>query len=297
MAEITKRRKGEIQQAVLRLLAANQEGVQAKEVISRCAESLTPTAFEKSEFPDRPGSRRFDWILRFSTIALVKAGWIVKSSGTWTITADGKKALADFKDPEALERAARTKYYEWKAGQPEEDDQSAPLDDSDATRAVATLEEAEEDAWLEISNYLAEMPPYDFQELVGGLLRGLGYHVSHIAPPGRDQGTDITAHVDPLGIQGTRIKVQVKRRADKIDVDGVRSFLAVLGSDDAGIFVCTGGFTSEAQREARTQERRKIMLVDARRLFDLWVEHYDKIPDEQRRFLPLKSIYYLNLEK
>ena len=102
--------------------------------------------------------------------------------------------------------------------------------------------------------------------------------------------------MDPLGIQGTRIKVQVKRRADKIDVEGIRSFLAVLGSDDAGIYVCTGGFTSDAQRETRTQERRKIMLVDAQRLLDLWVEHYRKIPDEQRRLLPLKPIYYLNLD-
>ena len=297
MAEITTQRIGEIQQATLKLLSQNPDGLRAKDVIARCAGILTLSPFEKSEFPDRPGSRRFDWILRFKSIALVKAGWLVKDNGTWTITPEGKKALVEFKTPEALKRAASLKYREWKADRPKEaNDEILEVVTEEASRAVATLEEAGEDAWTEVANYLSEMPPYDFQEVVAGLLRGMGYHVSHVAPPGRDQGTDITAHVDPLGIHGVRIKVQVKRRADKTDVDGVRSFLAVLGNEDAGIYVCTGGFTSEAMREARAQERRKIMLVDARRLFDLWVEHYAKIPDEQRRLMPLKPIYYLNLE-
>jgi restriction system protein len=99
--------------------------------------------------------------------------------------------------------------------------------------------------------------------------------------------------MDPLGIGKGRIKVQVKRRADKIAVGEVRSFLAVLGDEDVGIFVTTAGFTTEAEAEARSQERRRIMLLDAKRLFDLWVEHYDNIPETQRRLLPLRSVYYL----
>ena len=295
MAEITTHRKGELQRKVLQILSTHPDGLQAKDAISEAADSLKLTPFESADYPDRPGVRRFDKIVRFATIPLVKAGWLLKDSGIWTVTPEGKKALTDYPDPAVFKRAVSKKYRQWAADRPEEIDttENAP---EDTRIAVATLEEAEETAWNEIAAHLAEMPPYDFQELVAGLLRGMGYHVSHIAPPGRDQGTDITAHVDPLGIQGVRIKVQVKRRADKTDVDGVRSFLAVLGNDDAGIYVCTGGFTSEAMREARAQERRKIMLVDARRLFDLWVEHYSKIPDEQRRLMPLKPIYYLNLE-
>lgn len=297
MAEITSQRIGEIQLTVLKLLASNPEGVRAKDVIARCAEQMTLTPFEQSEFPDRPGARRFDWILRFKSIPLVKAGWLVKSGGTWTITPEGKKALAEFKTPEAIRKASSAKYREWKIAQPDEveAEETDPVTE-EGGRAVATLEEAEEEAWIEVLNYLSVMPPYDFQELVGGLLRGMGYYVSHIAPPGRDGGTDITAHVDPLGIQGARIKVQVKRRADKADVDSIRSFMAVLGSDDVGIYVCTGGFTSEAHKEARAQDSRKITLMDAQRLFELWIEHYLKIPDEQRRLLPVRPIYYLNLD-
>jgi len=50
----------------------------------------------------------------------------------------------------------------------------------------------------------------------------------------------------------------VKRREESVTVDGLRSFLAVLGDQDVGIFVSTGGFTSSAEWEARTQEKRKI---------------------------------------
>ncbi len=295
MANITVRRNGEIKRTVMQILTEHPEGMAAKDVLAECARRLPLTDFEKADYPNRPGTRRFEKIARFSTITLVKAGWLTKVKGVWAITADGKSALSKYKEPEDLQRAGRLKYRQWKAVQ-EPDTEEGDAAEVGETIAAATLEEAEENAWTEINQHLAAMPPYDFQELVGGLLRGMGYYVSYISPPGPDRGIDIVAHRDPLGIEIPRIKVQVKRRSDKINVDGVRSFLALLSEGDAGIFVSTGGFTLDAEREARAQERRKLMLVDAERLFDLWVEHYSKIPDEQRRLMSLKPIYYLDLE-
>jgi len=297
MAEITTLRIGQIQQATLKLLAQHPEGLRAKDVIAGCAANLTLTPFEQSGYPDRPGSRRFDWILRFKSIPLVKAGWLVKSTGIWTITAEGKRALAEHKTPEDLKRAASLKYRQWKADRPETDDEDLPEPTTEKTgRAVATLEEAEEEAWTEVLTYLSEMPPYDFQELVGGLLRAMGYYVAYISPPGPDQGIDIIAYTDPLGVDGPRLKVQVKRRTDKISVDGVHAFMSLLGDNDAGIFFSIGGFTADSERVARSEQRRRIRLVDGEALVDLWIDHFAKIPDQQRRLLPLKPIYYLNLE-
>src|SRR5690606_20760239 len=101
----------------------------------------------------------------------------------------------------------------------------------------ATLEEAEEAAWSEIEAFLEVMSPYDFQDLVAGLLRGMGYFVEWVSPPGPDQGIDIVAHADPLGVKGPRIKAQVKRKKDRITVDGVRGFMALLGDSDVGLFI------------------------------------------------------------
>lgn len=90
-----------------------------------------------------------------------------------------------------------------------------------------------------------------------------------------------------------RTKVQVRRRKDKINVEGLRSFMTLLGDQDVGIFVSTGGFTSDAESEARTQEKRKVTLLDLEKLFDLWVQHYDNVAESDKRLLPLKPIYYL----
>jgi restriction system protein len=180
-------------------------------------------------------------------------------------------------------------YREWKAARPDED----AGDSTDSGRATATLEEAVENAWSEVRSYLLEMNPYDFQNLVAALLKGMGYHIAWVAPPGPDRGVDIVAYNDPLGTELPRIKGQVKRKQDKTGVDGIRSFLAVLGSQDVGLFVSTGGFTKEAEAEARMQEVRQVTLVDLERLFDLWVEHYDQIDEQDRQLLPLQPVHYL----
>src|SRR5581483_287171 len=142
--------------------------------------------------------------------------------------------------------------------QPREDalgGDDAGIVDDDVVVASITLEEAEETARQEIRAYLAKMPPYDFQELVATLLRAMNYHVAWVAPPGPVRGLDILAYTDPLGATGPRIKVQVKRRADKIAVQEARSFMAILSATDVGIFISTGGFTPDAQTEARHQEK------------------------------------------
>jgi restriction system protein len=73
----------------------------------------------------------------------------------------------------------------------------------------------------------------------------------------------------------------------------LRSFLAVLGDGDVGLFVSLGGFTRDAETEARTQEKRRVTLADAPKLFDLWTENYGRLSDEARRRLPIKPIYFL----
>ena len=78
----------------------------------------------------------------------------------------------------------------------------------------------------------------------------------------------------------------------QITVDGVRAFLSLIEDDDAGLFVATGGFTSEAHALTRTS-RRKIRLIDLEGLFDLWVEFYHKLDDRTQERLPISPIYFI----
>jgi restriction system protein len=293
MAEITRRRIGELLRKLFEILLAQPQGMQARDAITALKDQVTLTEYEKGTYES--GGLRVDKFVRFATVDCVKAGWLVKQKGRWLLTEEGEKAYETYSDPEIFYRTAVKLYHEWKAKQPpnEKGTQEEEAPDSSGKAAQITFEEAQELAWAEIEQYLRAMNPYEFQELVASLLRAMGYHVSWIAPPGKDGGIDILAWSDPLGSKPPRIKVQVKRVSQNVAVDGLRSFMAVLGEDDVGLFVTTGGFTKDAEDEARTQEKRKVTLVDLERLLDLWIEHYKKLDDAARRRLPLEPIYFL----
>lgn len=271
------------------------EGMQAKDAIAAVANSVDLTEYERGNFDS--GAPRIDKIIRFATIDTARAGWFQKQKGTWLLTDEGREAYVRFPDPEQFYREAVRLYREWRRGQPdaETENEEIEIEEQTATdkEVSITFEQAEEQAWQEIEQFLKEMNPYDFQELVASLLRAMSYHISWISPPGKDGGIDILAYSDPLGTKPPRIKVQVKRMEQSISVDGLRSFMALLSDDDVGLFVTTGNFTKDARNEARNQEKRKITLIDLERLFDLWTEYYSQLEDSARRRFPLRPIFFL----
>ena len=291
MADITRKRTGELLRIVFDLLWDKPDGLPAKEILGYIPKTVKLTDYETGYYPSTPNSPRFEKIVRFATIDLVKAGWLVKNKGRWFITEDGQKAYKKYQDPEEFYKEAVRLYHIWKQSRVEKE---GPVTDENQVQKLSlTVEEAEEKAWEQIQLFLQNMNPYEFQDLIADLLRAMGYHVSWVAPPGKDRGIDIIAYTDPLGASIPRIKVQVKHRDQATSVEGLRAFMSVLGSDDLGLFVSSGGFTSDAKEEARTQERRKVTLLDLENIFDLWVEHYANLSQEARQRLPLKPINFL----
>ncbi len=293
MAEVTRRRTGEFIRKLFEILLNHAEGMPSREAMSLLVKSFQLTEYEAGVY--QSGGQRFEKIVRFATVDCVKAGWLVKSKGHWSITDSGKAAFKAHTDPETFYKQAVKLYHQWKTNRPDaEPSAELEIEDETSGKAVSiTFETAEEQAWGEIQHALHSMQPFDFQELVADLLRAMGYYVSWVSPPGKDGGIDIVANTDPLGTRSPRIKVQVKRKKDAVTVDGLRSFMALLGDGDVGLFVTLGGFTKDASNEARTQENRRVTLIDLETLFDLWVEHYGKLRDEARRRLPLRPIYFL----
>ena len=293
MAEVTRRRTGEFIRKLFEILLGQPDGMPARDALDTLAKNFHLTEYESGAYPS--GGRRFENIVRFATVDCVKAGWFLKSKGRWSLTDSGKAAYKSQSDPEMFYKQAVKLYHQWKSNRPDsEPSTEVEIEDETSVKAVSiTFEKAEEQSWEEIEHYLHIMPPYEFQELVADLLRAMNYHVSWVSPPGKDGGIDIVAHTDPLGIRPPRIKVQVKRKADTVTVEGLRSFMALLSDDDVGLFVTLGGFTKDAAEEARTQEKRKVTLIDIEKLFDLWVEHYGNLADDARRRLPLRPIHFL----
>lgn len=134
--------------------------------------------------------------------------------------------------------------------------------------------------------------PYEFQELIAALLRGMGYYTPFVAPQGKDGGIDVIAYRDPLGTVSPRIKVQIKHRGHMASVQEVRQLMGLLQKDgDVGMFVSSGGFTPDAKTTARGSHVH-VELIDLDRFIALWQEFYAKLADEDKAFLPLVPIYF-----
>lgn len=292
MAEITRQRTGQFLRIIFKLLLDIPDGLPAKDILAEIPKALPLSEYESGYYPSAPNSPRFEKIIRFATIDLVKAGWLVKSNGRWFITVEGRQAYEKITNPEEFYKEAVRLYHEWKKSRPQEEG----LDDDEVeeTPAVAlTLEEVEELAREQIQIALNAINPYEFQDLVADLLKAMGYFIYWIAPPGKDGGIDIIAYTDPLGANGPRVKVQVKHKIDQpIPVEPLRAFMSVIGIDEIGLYVSSGGFTNGAREESRSQDKRKMTLIDLESLIGLWIEYYPKLSQGARQRLPLTPVYF-----
>src|ERR1700693_5189324 len=117
MAEITRKRVGDLQRGVFKILLDFPDGLPARDVLNRLPLVVSPTEFEKSDYPKHPGIRRFEKMARFATIGPVKAGWLVKSKGRWYVTEEGRKAYNQITDSEKFNAEARRLYLQWRASQ------------------------------------------------------------------------------------------------------------------------------------------------------------------------------------
>jgi restriction system protein len=276
------------------LLELRNAGGEARirDLLTAVEPKLSLSTYEKAPY-EKSGWIRWKAIVHFYSIDCVKAGYIRKSGGKWYLTADGERAL--HLPPEEFIRSAQAAYRAWKTSQEKATEADIDLTAEEQGEIVrqAAYEEALAQARAEIEEYINNLGAYDFQKLVAELLRAMGYHVPHVAPPGRDGGIDIVAYKDPLGTTTPRIKVQVKHRDQRVTVKEVRELEGLLRKEgDIGLIVSSGGFSSEVEREIRASTKH-IETMDLDRLINLWQEHYDKLSERGKAMLPLIKVYFL----
>ncbi len=130
----------------------------------------------------------------------------------------------------------------------------------------------------------------ELEELVAGLLRGMGYKTM-ITPKGPDRGRDINASPDGLGLEDPRIIVEVKHRSDQVGGKEMRSFIGGLRQGAKGLYVSTGGFSKDARYEA-DRSNIPVTLVDLDRLANLITQYYDNFDEGTKKLIPLIKIYW-----
>jgi len=133
-----------------------------------------------------------------------------------------------------------------------------------------------------------ELKGHPMAEFVAHLLGTMGYR-TRVSPDGPDGGVDIIAHKDELGFEPPIIKVQVKSGEGSIGNPVVSALYGNVGSNEFGLIVTLGTFTSQALSFARNKTN--LRLIDGRELVDLILLHYEQFDSRYKGLLPLKRVY------
>jgi restriction system protein len=141
-----------------------------------------------------------------------------------------------------------------------------------------------------IKDKILELGWEEMQELVAGVLRGMGYKTI-VSARGPDRGRDIIASPDGLGLSEPRIVVEVKHRKGQMGSPEIRSFTGGMRPGDKGLYISTGGYSKEAKYEAE-RSNNPVTLVDSDMLVNLIIQYYDKFDTEARSLIPLTKIYW-----
>ncbi|OPL13218.1 MAG: restriction endonuclease [delta proteobacterium ML8_D] len=273
------------------ILHENGNEMNMKDLFKQIEKKISLDDWEKERY-EKSGYIRWQSVLQFFSIDCIKAGYLIKKSGTWYLTPEGVEASKE--SPEKLLENASKAYKKWKSEQPiidkKDDEVEETIEENDS---IVVFSDIQEKAIEGLVNYINRKNPYEFQDLVAALLRGMGYYTPFIAPKGKDGGIDIIAYKDPLGTTLPRIQVQIKHRESSASVQEIRQLMGLLQKDgDVGLFISTGGFTTDAKNTARTSHVH-VELIDQNRFIELWESFYPKLNDQDKSLLPLKPVYFL----
>ncbi len=140
-----------------------------------------------------------------------------------------------------------------------------------------------------IEDKIASLDWQEMQELVAGILRGMGYR-TRVSEPGSDLGVDVFASPDGLGLVEPRIFVEVKHRTKSTGTELIRAFLGGRRQGDRCLYVSIGSFTKDARYEA-SRSLIPLMLISLPDLRGLFVDHYDSLDSASQSLVPLRKIF------
>ena len=279
MSNITVKRAGELLRSVFEILWDKPDGLTAREVLSRIPH-VTKLTKEELSPSSNTNTPRYEKIIRIATIPIVQVGWLEKDGkGLWRITQDGYNSCSGFANVHDFYQEALRLYNERRR---------------EISENVMTIEVAQEAAWVQIKKHLYNLSQNELQIMLAELLRVMEYYPSWMAPPEKQRGKiNLIAHTNPMGIKGERILVQIIHKGQAVTLEGIKSFVSILGPDDFGMIVSTGGFTNEAIQGLNLDDFQNITALDAAAFFNLWETYYNKLSEESHRFLPLKAVNFL----
>jgi len=222
---------------------------------------------EERERRNKSGNVRFQNQVQWARQYLVWAGLIDGSRrGIWTLTPEGVKAhLSEEQSRQLVQKWVKI-HSELRVPRTKQTETTPPIQEGEAE--VQTPEEAEENELLEV---LQSLSADGFERLSKRLLHEYGLErvvVTGKSHDGRLDGTGIL-RLNPFVTM--KVLFQCKKIRSSVSRAEVGDFRnAVMGRADKGIFITTGWFSSEAEKEANRDGVIPIEMVDGERLVELF---------------------------
>ena len=194
---------------------------------------------------------------------LRKMGAVNNSArGVWAITEEGRR-IGSADDIQAIVRGSQ------------KGDRRNPRDGLGwrETGDESQEEAATGDFWkASLLGILREMEPAAFERLCQRLLREYGFTRVKVTGRSGDGGIDGTG-VLRVNLLSFHVNYQCKRYSGSVGPSSLRDFRGALaGRADKGLFITTGRFTSEAEREAVREGAMAIDMIDGDQLCQLLKE-------------------------
>ena len=178
--------------------------------------------------------------------------------GVWTITEVGRGIHTDqeVRDLTRLELAKRNKERQSRSDEP-----GARTENDDV---------ADEQDWEEaLLSILRGIEPSAFERLCQLILRESGFAKVEVTGRSSDGGIDGSG-VLRVNLISFHVRFQCKRYTGSVGAPEIRDFRgAMVGRADKGLFITTGAFTKEAEREAVRDGAPAIDLIDGTALCNL----------------------------
>ena len=155
----------------------------------------------------------------------------------------------------------------------------------------------DEYAWREtLLDVLRKMTPAGFERLCQRLLRESGFIEVQVTGRSGDGGIDGRGIIRFAGLIGFPVLFQCKRYAGNVTTSQIRDFRgAMTGRSDRGLFITTGGFTQDAQREAARDGAPPIDLISGEMLVDKLKELELGVVTKQIESVTVNPTFFVNI--
>ena len=203
------------------------------------------------------------------------------SRGIWTISEVGRKIRTEIQVRKLI-RLERIKRNKQRKGQ----NSKLKLNDD--------VNDAQD--WQEtLLSIVRSMNPDAFERLCQLILRESGFTMVEVTGRSGDGGID-GAGVLRVNLISFHVRFQCKRYSGSVGAPEIRDFRgAMVGRADKGLFMTTGGFTKEAEREAVRDGAPAIDLINGADLCVLLRDLKLGVSTETREVVKPRSEFFENL--